>query len=132
MLSLTSSNVEKVFLNCLFKDEEVEGKKMSEIKHVPVEGIITNIGFHPERLKASEGEIVELLSNLPDTFFESKGGGWSFLNMCVDKNEHQWGEQRNSEQLMMLGIGIGKVKILLPRAMWCTLPGGVPYLVVNE
>jgi hypothetical protein len=35
------------------------------------------------------------------------------------------------EQLILLGVGIGKVKSLMPREMWDVLPGGMPYYVVE-
>ena len=59
------------------------------------------------------------------------GGGWSFLQACVDKNGNHWGEHSNMEELFCLGIAIGKVESLLPRDMWKVLPGGVPYYVIH-
>ncbi len=43
----------------------------------------------------------------------------------------QWGEHTNMEDLFALGVGIGRVKLLLPRNMWRMLPGGMPYYSVN-
>lgn len=34
------------------------------------------------------------------------------------------------EQLVQLGIALGKVKYCLPREAWKNLPGGVPYFMV--
>jgi len=68
---------------------------------------------------------------LPEQFKGSAGGGWSFLNACDDKHGNQWTDLHlRMEQLFQLGIGIGKVKCLMPRAMWSALPGGMPYYAV--
>lgn len=72
-----------------------------------------------------------MLADLPDEFMQEKGGGWSFLNMCMTKDGEQWGEHPNMEELMVLGCGLGLMKLQLPRAVWSSLPGGVPYLSVN-
>jgi hypothetical protein len=55
----------------------------------------------------------------------------SFLNACMTKDDNQWGEHQNMEQLLALGIAIGYARILLPRNMWSVLPGGVPYFSVG-
>lgn len=124
---LGTQRVEKAFRACLFKDGE------DTTNHVKVHGITTNVGFHPGRLKEHEAEIAEMLGELPDQFKESGGGGWSFLNACNDKHGHQWTSfHRTMEQLFQLGIGIGKVECQLPREMWGTLPGGMPYYVIKD
>lgn len=122
---LTSKRVEAIFLDCLFR----EGEDTS--KHIRVEGIMTTVGFHPSRLEGHKSKIEEMLGELPKEFQQSGGGGWSFLNACNDKEGNQWtGLQPVVEQLVLLGIGIGKVKFQLPRSAWKVLPGGVPYFVV--
>ena len=64
---------------------------------------------------------------------KDNGGGWSFLNMCVDKDGNQWtGFHEIVDKLLMLGIAIGKMSFLLPKQMWSILPGGMPYVVVND
>lgn len=126
-MKLEPQTVEKIFRDCLFQ----EGEDTS--KHIPAEGITTNVGFHPDRLKQHHLEIVELLQELPSEFQEKHGGGWSFLNACEDKNGNLWtGLHSIMEQLFLLGIAIGQVKCLMPRQMWNALPGGVPYYVVLE
>lgn len=132
MLDLTTENVSKIFMNCLFEDEEIKGKSPDELAHVPVKGIMTNVGFHPGRLESHREEVKELLSQLPETFFKSKGGGWSFLNMAMNNKNEQWGEQRTAEQLLLIGMGLGLAEIQLPREMWSTLPGSMPYLCIND
>lgn len=122
---IDAEKVKKIFMDCLSKDEEVEPVK--------VEGIINTFRFHPERIKKNEKAIVEFLNELPEQFFPSKGDGWSFLNMCNTKDGEQWtGLHQRMEQLMCLGIAIGKIKYLMPREMWKALPGGMPYFVIKE
>ncbi len=123
---LDPQRVEAIFLDCLFK----EGEDTS--KHIKAEGVIRNVGFHPERLENHKAEIVAMLEELPDEFKESGGGGMSFLNACNDKHGNQWtGLHLRMEQLFQLGVGIGKAKSLMPREMWGALPGGMPYYVVT-
>jgi hypothetical protein len=123
--ALNAEHVNAVFMDCLFRDGE------DASKHVKAEGIVRNVGFHPERLESHKAEIVAMLDELPEQFHEKSGGGWSFLNACMDKHGNHWGEHINMEQLFQLGIGIGKVKSLMPREMWRALPGGMPYYVVT-
>ena len=128
---ITAEKVSEIFEDCLFENEEViEGKPI--IAPVEVEGIISRFGFHPDRIKKHTEEIIELLNELPDTFKEKSGGGWSFLQACNDNKGRQWGEHNNMEQLVSLGIAIGKVKYCMPKEMWSILPGGMPYFVILE
>lgn len=126
-MKLTSDNVEQVFTDCLFREDE---NTDSAIK---VEGIMHPFGFHPARLMEHEKDIKEMLSFLPDQFHQDKGDGWSFLNACEDNEGNQWtGLHMVMEQLFVLGMAIGKVRCLLPRDMWNVLPGGMPYYVVMK
>jgi hypothetical protein len=126
LMKLTSENVNSTFLKCLFKkDENTE-------KHIAVEGVMLKVGFNPDRLKESEQTIIEMLNDLPDSFKPHGGGGMSFLNMCQDKNDNQWtGFHKTVDELVCLGIAIGKVSFLMPREMWSVLPGGMPYIAVS-
>lgn len=124
MSPLNDQRVEKVFLDCLFKEGE------DTTNHVKAEGVERIVGFHPERLDSHKEEISTMLDELPDEFKKSGGGGMSFLNACNDKHGNQWtGLHLRMEQLFQLGVG--KVECLTPRAMWSMLPGRVPYYVVN-
>ncbi len=76
--------VNAVFMDCLFRDGE------DTSRHVKAEGIVGDVGFHPERLESHKAEIVAMLDELPDQFKESSGGGWSFLNACMDRHGNQW------------------------------------------
>ena len=128
-MRLTAESVEQIFLDCLFRDDElVDGKP--EIEPIKAEGIIRNFGFHPIRLNEHKTEIIELLQELPKEFFKDSGGSWSFLNACMDEHGNHWGEHRNIEQLFCLGIGLGIARFQFPRSMWSAFPGGVPYVTI--
>jgi len=125
-MKLTADNVEKIFMDCLFtKDEDPSAA-------VKVEGIVSNFGFHPDRLKSHEEDIYSMLKELPKEFQKDGGdGGWSFLNACNDKDGGQWtGLHQKMEQLFVLGIAIGKARWCMPKNMWKMFPGGMPYVTV--
>ena len=124
-MNLTSENVEKIFMDCLFKKGE------NTENAILVEGITSKFGFHPERIKHYSNDIEEMLYQLPKEFKKQHGGGMSFLNACNNLNGEQWtGFHRIMEQLFAIGMASGKVKCLMPRDMWSLLPGGMPYYVV--
>lgn len=126
---LDAGIVTNIFMDCLFKSQS----EMQSTNPIAIaEGITCTVGFHPERLAKHEDEILSLLAELPDAFNEETGGGWSFLRACEDRQGHQWGEHKQMEQLFQLGIGIGRVKCLLPRDMWAMMPGGMPYYVITK
>jgi len=124
---LDPERVNAVFLDCLFKDYE----DTSDM--VVAEGIVNDVGFHPERLESHRVEIEAMLDELPDEFKKSEGGGWSFLNACNDKQGNQWtGLHQRMGQLFQLGIAVGKVECQIPRDLWSAMPGGMPYYVIND
>lgn len=124
-MNLTSENIEKTILKLLFKDGE------DTTTAVIAKGVMCHLGFHPERLKEEEDNISSMLEQLPDSFMESGGGGMSFLNACLDRNGRQWGEHQSIDKLICLGMAIGRVVFPLPRDMWSSLPGGMPYFTVT-
>ena len=124
--TLTPERVSELFEKCLFQDGEDTSTA------VVVEGIVANVGFHPGRLAAAADEIRALLNELPEKFRENEGGGWSFLNACMDRHDHQWtGVHSTMEQLFLLGLASGQVECLLPRELWSVLPGGMPYYMIK-
>ena len=129
---IDAKRIKEIFLDCLLKEQEIDKNGNPLVELIKVEGIVNNFGFHPERVKKHTNEIISFLDELPDDFKLSKGGGWSFLNACIDKNGYQWGEHNNIEQLFSLGIAIGKANFLMPRSMWSAFPGGMPYVVYND
>lgn len=126
-MKLTADKVHEIFMKCLFEEEE------SKENYVEGEGVMIKVGFHPNRLKEAESDIIHLLEELPDEFKQSGGGGWSFLNMCNDKHGNQWADLHTTmDELVCLGNAVGKLQFQLPREIWQALPGGMPYLVVLE
>jgi len=130
---LTATNVNEMFTKCLHTDGEVAGLKDGELPEggVGAEGIMTRVMFHPGRLKESKPALVEMLNQLPDEFHKDKGGGMSFLNMCVDRDGTQWGEHPTMDQLIILAIAAGVGQYCMPREMWTMFPGSMPYVVFD-
>ena len=123
---LTSAAVDDLMKACLFREDEPTDDA------VRVEGIVNDYGFHPERVRENADKISTLLAELPDEFQREKGGGWTFLNACLDKHGNQWtGLHQQQERLFALGIAAGKARWMLPRRMWSAMPGGMPYVQVN-
>lgn len=126
-MQLTAVNVKNVLLECLFNDGE------DTTQHVIGEGIKNTVGFHPDRLKDNTENIISMLSELPNQFKQSGGGGWTFLNACNTKDGIQWADLHQSiDELIILGNAIGKVSFQFPREMWKNLPGGMPYFIVKD
>ena len=123
---LNPQKVHTIFYSCLFEKDENFGD------HVAVEGITMTVGFHPGRLQAHKAEIEEMLGELPSSFQMEQGGGMSFLLACYDKDGNQWTSLHQiMEKLFLLGMGIGRVECILSREFWTSLPGGMPYYVIN-
>jgi len=96
-----------------------------------VSGLVRKFGFSPEKISEHKETIRALLNEMPKEFHKETGGGMSFLNLCMDKNGDQWGEHRNMEELIALGIAAGMASYTLPREMWDVLPGAVPYVTFD-
>jgi hypothetical protein len=112
---------------CLFKDEEIGSDGNPKCEAALVEGVVQSFGFHKGRVLAARDRIVAMLRCL-DSKFEA---GASFLEAPFDKNRNQWGEHRDVNELMCLGMAIGVVEYAAPKLMWPMLPGGMPYYVVK-
>ena len=128
-MTLTADVVYEAFHDCLYKDEEPQDG------HIKVEGIMSNFGLHPERLESHREEVKAWLMELPMNFHPANqggGGGWTVLNMVMTKDDVQWAEHRNMEQLCVLAIGLGIGEFQLPREMWSMLPGSMPYFTIKE
>jgi hypothetical protein len=127
-MKLTAENVDATYNLCLFEENETDRSEF-----VKGEGIRLVTGFHPKKLESQKQNIIDMLSELPDEFQQTKGGGMSFLNMCNDKYGRQWADlHQTMEKLVMLGNAVGAVVFLMPKEMWSVLPGGMPYLMVNS
>lgn len=124
-MHLTAENVTNVFCDCLFSKEDIVTDP------VKVQGVRLDVGFNPKKLEQNCESIEAMLNHLPSEFKKEGGGGWSFLNACLDDDGRQWGEHRNIDELICLGQATGKVSFMMPRSMWSSLPGGMPYFVIN-
>jgi hypothetical protein len=123
MSALTTQAVEKLMKQCLSPSADAAYTTV-------VEGVILNYAFNREQIAIYSVDIYELLAELPDEFRSDKGSGWSFLKACVDRHGKQWGAHRDVEALFCLGIAAGFAKWLLPRDIWPSLPGGMPYVAI--
>ncbi|MNM78196.1 hypothetical protein D3C81_900880 [compost metagenome] len=134
-MSLIDSNeVVELFKRCLLRKTEVNEKGDPIGEHFIVEGIQPKLmfAFHPGRVAEVKGRIKAILENLPEQFRRDIGGGWSFLNLCVDKNKEQWtGLHHVCEHLLVLGIATDQMAFTSPREFWPMLPGGLPYVCVT-
>ena len=132
---LTSESVEALFAACSFNDGDDDSDR------VEVESIAKGT-FRRGRLQEFEDDIKQLLDELPDAFKASGGGGMSFLQACEDRHGNQWtGFHAMMDMLFQLGIAIDRVTIgitegngiiPLPREVWGSLPGGMPYFLVQD
>lgn len=133
-LVIDPQEVEKAFMECLYRPEEIKGLKEGEIPKgcIVVEGIRGKFGFHPERLEKQRPRVTEWLKALPHQFRKSGGGGWSFLNACNQENGVQWTSfHERMEQLFCMAMGLKLAECQMPREMWAAFPGGMPYYVIN-
>ncbi len=135
-MKLTAENVRAVVMDSLPKTVTPEEEKdLLSWKNPPgfvlAQGVVSKFAFRKNNLEAHREDVASLLRCLPDEFHKDKGGGWSFLNGCMDKDGVQWGEQRDVDTLICLGLALGLVSFPMPRDMWSVLPGGVPYFVVD-
>lgn len=132
---LTAKKVQEVTADCMFEESEIkfdaDGEPVLPRTPFLAEGVVLTLVLDPMRVEKNKEKIRTFLKELPDTFHVDKGGGWSFLQACVDKDGVQWGEHRSVEALMCLGLATGFVKLPLPKEVWSALPGGLPYFMVD-
>lgn len=130
-----SGEVERVFKDCLYTPEEVEAQGEEQIAKTCVRapGIVCDAGFEPERLHAHEAEIRSFVDEMAPQFFLDSGGGWTFLNLAVDRRGEQWTDlHQRMEQLVQLAIASGMGSFCIPREFWSSMPGGMPYVVFSQ
>jgi hypothetical protein len=125
-----AQRTDEVFRYCLYTEDEVTEPGEPPTGAVLVKGIAHNYGLHPARVAEKREVILALIRDVvPDAFLTTKGAGWSFLNLCMDRNGVQWtGMHHTMEALLCLGMAIGKAGYCLPREMWAVLPGSMPYV----
>ena len=91
-----SEQVYAVLVDSLYNEDEIVDGKIPK-DAVIVEGLTATFGFHPERLNSHKEQIRKILDQMPPEFRYTGGGGWSFLNLCLDKNGNQWAEHPTME-----------------------------------
>lgn len=121
-MKLTSNAVTELFLACCFKSGEMYENAIEE------EGVTIRIGFKKASLEEHKSKILELLDQVPGEFRTTGGGGWTLMNFCFDVQEMKWGELLEAQELMLLGMAIGRVVYLNARADWPVQPMGLPYI----
>jgi|SRR5690606_34870302 len=100
---------------------------------VIVRGIVHTFAMDPQKLEKQRETVTNVIKEVvSDAFFVGKGGGWSSLNLCLDRQGDQWCERPTMEALCVLSIGLGLAKWCLPRDLWPVLPGGMPYIQFNS
>lgn len=124
-MELTIANVESVLMDCLFKKDEYHSNE------VDAKGAKLHFGFNPERLEKHRADIESMLDQLPDGFKKHSGGGGHFPEAYKRNDGVHWGEHHHIDQLLCLGIAIGKARTQLPRDMWHWFPQGLPYFVID-
>ncbi|MCI8460929.1 MAG: hypothetical protein HFE81_05980 [Bacilli bacterium] len=123
LMKLSVENVQNVVRDCLFNEDEV--KDGSPICDFEVGlGVVHNFCFHAGRLAQHNDDILDMINQLPD--IENKT---SFLSLCMTSEGVQWGEHKDIEQLVALGIASGNLEYCYPREMWPMLPGSLPVVV---
>lgn len=127
---LTVEAVHNLMRHALYSPDELDGDRTPD-NAVLVACVVHSFGFHPQRLKEKKPEIDALLLELHDNFQKDNGGGWTFLNACKDKHNNHWGEHKDVEALLALGIGVGSASFLAPRDVWKAFPHGMPYFEVH-
>lgn len=121
-MQLTHQNVEEVFEDC-----------MADNLEYTIKGVLITAAFNREKIAEHEQNIMQMLMQLPKEFHRPGGCGWSFLNMCIDKNGNLWTVyHRTQDKLVCLGLAIGAVEFVMPRDLWKVFPGGMPYIVIND
>ena len=119
---LTDKNVSRILAKCI----HVASCPTQTCSTVEVEGIHKNFVFDKNILEAERSNIENMLKELPKRF---KQGG-SFGEMYHTEKGRQWtGSFKTMEELMVLGVAIGKLNYPVPKTLWWSLPGGMPYII---
>lgn len=121
-----SEIVNTIFERCL-----LIGTKIEESDQIIIDCIVQKFVLSKSEIQNNKDEIVRILNCMHDNFKLGSGGGWSFLRLPFDKYDRHWCEHPTAEKLCALGIALGIVKFQFPRDLWESLPGGVPYLVID-
>lgn len=136
MTTLTPQAVQDLLEQCLpYEKTEMTDEQILELVDagylIKTPGIMATFVFDPKKIEEHKAEICDLASQLHDEFFMDTGGGWSFLNICSDKDDNLWtGEHRVCEMLCVLMIAAGIANWVGPKEIWEVMPGGMPYIQI--
>lgn len=131
---ISATTISEIVKDSLYKSEELSDPNTTEPPEGALigRGIMRNFAFHPERLESHRAEVVAMIEQLNKNFLPTEqggGGGWSFLQLAMDKDDHQWGEHPDCEELIAIAMGLGLCEYAVPQSMWKHMPGGVPYVI---
>jgi hypothetical protein len=127
-MQLTAENVNKIFTDSIYNG----GSDIGE-NEIMGNGVMHDFIFNRQKINRHTEDIANMIDQLPYNFKKSVGGGWSFLNMAIDKDGNQWADfHETMERLLALGTAINKMGFAAPRGMWNILPGGMPYVYIND
>ena len=109
------------------------------IRDVKIAGIDKYDGareFNSLQLEKSRKQIEGLIGQLPVAYrflLRKCGKDFNFLEAAYRRIPYPyWRLVVGMKMVYMLGMGIGRVKEIAPREFWDTLPGGVPYYIVED
>lgn len=124
-MRLTAENVERVFAECLATPEST--------KRTNAHGVVLRVEFDTNRIGVHSADILDLLSQLPRSFFAGEGDGWTFLNMCIDDTGRQWTDfHQTADKLVCLGLAMGVLEFTIKqRELWQCFPGKMPYITIR-
>lgn len=104
-ISLNNKDINTMFLKCLVKKGEISDEILE------LDTFWGKYRFNFQLVKGFEKEIIFLLKQFPESFFNSSG---NFLEDAIlNKEGKRWGERTSAIQLFILGMIIDKVDISL-------------------
>lgn len=132
MTKINAGAVEAAVIACLFQDHEIDRDAVMAgtlpETGIVVEGIISKYLLNITKVEAYRDQVLTWIRALDPKFHKGAGGGFTFLNLPFEADGTQWGEQRNAELLYVLANALGLAYYCLPRKMWGSFPGGMPYI----
>lgn len=123
-----ATRINAVVYSCLYQQGELDTPGVTPDDAILVKGIVKDFAFHPQRVASYKDVIAGFCNEVGEGFQKSKGGGQTFLNLCMTRVGSQWGEHADCEALVVLAIATGQGGYCLPRDMWNVFPGGMPYI----
>lgn len=118
----------------IFVDSLLPTNHTDDTKCISVYAITNVFCLDPEKVEKHRAEIYSLMEELPNEFWEEPigQGGFSFIRLPSTKENEQWGEQMNAQELMVLGLASGYMQYLFGPKLWKFLPGAVPFVVIHK